>query len=143
MSEIDKIESVIGPSLVVKGEIQSSGALRVDGVVEGSISSKGTVVVANNGAVKADIKADRIVIGGNIHGNVVAREKVEILSTGKLYGDIVTIAGGFIVQEGAIFEGGCKTVKPEEVKESLPKAPDAKVVRAAALDSDRGHSGAK
>jgi len=116
MAEIDKIESVIGPSLVVKGEIQSSGALRVDGTVEGSISSKGTVVVANNGVVKADIKADRIVIGGNIHGNVVAREKVEILSTGKLYGDIVTIARGFIVHEGAIFEGACKTVKPEEAK---------------------------
>jgi len=41
---------------------------------------------------------------------------VEILSTGKLYGDIVTIARGFIVHEGAIFEGACKTVKPEEAK---------------------------
>ena len=123
MSEIDKIESVIGPSLVVKGEIQSSGALRVDGVVEGSISSKGSVVIANNGTVKGDIKADRIVIGGNIHGNVFAREKVEMLPTGKLYGDIATIARGLIVHEGAIFEGACKTSKPQEGKQPLVKMP--------------------
>ena len=123
MSEIDRIESVIGPSLVVKGEIQSSGALRVDGVVEGSISSKGAVVIANNGAVKGDIKADRIVIGGNIHGNIFAREKVEMLSTGKLYGDIVTIARGFIVHEGAIFEGACKMSKSEESTAARPKMP--------------------
>ena len=123
MAEIDKIESVIGPSLVVKGDIQSSGALRVDGVVEGSISSKGTVVVANNGTVKADIKADRIIIGGNIQGNVIAREKVEILSTGKLRGNITTVARGFIVHEGANFEGACKTVKTEELTEVRPKAP--------------------
>ncbi len=123
MAEIDKIESVIGPSLVVKGDIQSSGALRVDGVVEGSISSKGTVVVANNGTVKADIKADRIIIGGNIQGNVIAREKVEILSTGKLRGNITTVARGFIVHEGANFEGACKTVRPEESTAARPKAP--------------------
>jgi len=124
MAEIDKIESVIGPSLVVKGDIQSSGALRVDGVVEGSINSKGTVVVANNGTVRADIKADHIVIGGNIHGNVVAREKVEILSTGRLRGNITTVAGGFIVHEGAGFEGACKTVRPEESGAAFPKTPN-------------------
>ncbi len=123
MAELDKIESVIGPSLVVKGEIQSSGALRVDGVVEGSISSKGVVVIDNNGVVKGDIKADRIVIGGNIHGNVFAREKVEMLSTGKLYGDIVTIARGFTVHEGAIFEGACKMSRPQEEKQPLVKMP--------------------
>ena len=121
MAELDRIESVIGPSLVVKGEIQSSGALRVDGIVEGSISSKGTVVIANNGTVKGDIKADRIVIGGNIHGNIFAREKVDMLSTGKLHGDIMTIARGFTVHEGAIFEGACKMSKPQEGKQPLVK----------------------
>ena len=113
MSDYDKIESVIGPSLTVKGEIQSSGTLRIDGVVEGSISSKGTVVVANNGSVKADIKADHVVIGGNIRGQVNAREKVEILPTGKLYGDVTTVSYGLVVNEGAIFEGACKMGAPE------------------------------
>jgi len=116
MGDRDRIESVIGRSLVVKGDIQSSGTLRVDGHVEGTISAKGTVIVANDGAVKADIKADHIVIGGTINGNVTAREKVEILDTGKLHGDVDTVAFGLIVREGAIFEGACKMQNAEGAK---------------------------
>ncbi len=125
MSDLDKIESVIGPSLVVKGEIQSSGTLRIDGVVEGSIGSDGSVIVARDGIAQADIKADHIVIGGTVNGNIIARKKVEMLSTGKLHGDVMTIAYGFIVQEGAIFEGACKMKKPDDAKMSLPKTPHA------------------
>ena len=113
MNDFDRIESMIGPSLVVKGEIQSSGTLRIDGVVEGSITSKGTVVIANNGVVKADIKADKVVIGGTINGNINARQKVEILPTGKLHGDVETVSFGLVVNEGAIFEGSCKMTSPE------------------------------
>ena len=120
MSDLGKIESVIGPSLIVKGEIQSSGTLRVDGVVEGSITSKGTVLVANDGVVKADIKADHVVIGGTIHGNVTARERVEILPTGNLRGDIETISYGLVVNEGAIFEGAVKMSK-ETVSPKIPQ----------------------
>jgi cytoskeletal protein CcmA (bactofilin family) len=124
MGEIDRrIESVIGHSLIVKGEIQSSGTLRVYGVVEGSISSQGTVIVADNGVVKADITADNIVVGGTIHGNLTARKKVELLSTGKLHGDVITIAHGFVVNEGSIFEGACKMGKSEGAKATPPKPP--------------------
>ncbi len=124
MNELGKIESVIGPSLIVKGEIQSSGTLRIDGVVEGSITSKGTVLIANDGVVKADIKADHVVIGGAIHGNVTAREMVEILPTGNLRGDITTIANGLVINEGAIFEGVCKMSKsggPESASLKIPQ----------------------
>ncbi len=128
MSELGGIESVIGRSLTVKGDIQSTGALRIDGVVEGSISSKGTVVIANDGVVKANIKADHIVIGGTIHGDVTAREKVEILPTGKLHGNVSTIAYGLVVNEGAIFEGACKMdkaegAKPDGAKMAIPQKP--------------------
>ena len=133
MSEFGGIESVIGRSLTVKGDIQSTGTLRIDGVVEGSISSKGTVVVANDGIVNADIKADHVVVGGTIHGDVAAREKVEILPTGKLYGNVSTIAYGLVINEGAIFEGACKmdnadaakpdAARPDGAKVAVPKKP--------------------
>jgi cytoskeletal protein CcmA (bactofilin family) len=123
MGDRDKIESVIGRSLVVKGDIQSSGTLRVDGAVEGTISARGTVIIANEGTVKADIKADHVVIGGTINGNVTAREKVEILNTGKLHGDVGTIAFGLVVREGAIFEGACKMKDAEGAKAASPKTP--------------------
>ena len=120
---MDAIESVIGPSLVVKGEIRSSGTLRVDGVVEGSISSKGTVVVANDGIVEGDIKADHIVVGGTVNGNIVGREKVEVLTTGKLHGDISTKLCGLVINEGAIYEGACEMKSPEGTKTAVPNKP--------------------
>ena len=124
MGEHDAIESVIGPSLIVKGDIQSSGTLRIDGAVEGTISADGSVVVANDGIVRADITADYIVIGGTIHGNIIARKKVEILSTGNLHGDVATIVYGLIINEGAIFEGSCKMTKAEGAKTTSPKSPN-------------------
>ena len=63
---------MIGPSLIVKGDIQSSGTLRIDGLVEGTISANGSVVVAEDGIAEADITADHIIIGGTINGNVTA-----------------------------------------------------------------------
>ena len=123
MNEIDVIESVIGPSLVVKGEIHSSGTLRIDGVVEGSITSKGAVVVANEGIVEADIKADHIVVGGTVNGDVVGREKVEVLTTGRLHGDISTKLYGLVISEGAIFEGACRMKGPEGTETAVPNKP--------------------
>jgi len=123
MGGLDKIESVIGPSLIVKGDIKSSGTLRIDGVVEGTINSDGSVVIARDGIARADITADHVVIGGTIHGNIIAREKVEILSTGILHGDVTAIAYGLIVKEGAIFEGSCKMKKTDGAKATSPKTP--------------------
>ena len=111
MNESEKVESVIAPSLVVKGDIQSSGTLRIDGTVEGTISADGSIVVTKGGAAKGNITADNIVIGGAVEGNVIAREKVELRSTGVLHGDIITVVRGLAISEGAVFEGSCKMSK--------------------------------
>jgi len=112
MREPDKSESVIGPSLIIRGDIQSSGTLRIDGVVEGTISADGSIVVAKGGTARGDITSDNIIAGGTIEGNVIAREKMEILPTGTLHGDVVTVVYGLVIHEGAIFDGSCKMSKP-------------------------------
>ena len=101
------VESVIGPGLSVKGDIHSGGSLRVDGKVEGSISARGSVVVGEQGVVKADITADRVVVGGNVKGKVVGREKVEIVSPGRMYGDVHTKPSKLLISEGVVFQGRC------------------------------------
>lgn len=106
------VESVIGASLVVKGEIQSRGTLRVDGQVEGKITAAGAVIVGENGKVEADITADQIVVGGIVKGNLIGREKVTLMS-GRLYGNVSTKAANFVVYEGVIFDGICTMGKGE------------------------------
>lgn len=136
MAEDGKVDSVIGPGLVVKGEIHSRGTIRVDGNVEGKISSDSSVIIGEKGVVKSDIVAGHVIIGGTVNGTVTGRDKVELLSTGRLYGDVTTAAAKFVVAEGVIFEGRCSMsqaegAKPRTSKEAR-KSEDEKAVPAAA-----------
>ena len=123
MVDTGKVDSVIGPGLMVKGEIHSRGTLRVDGNVEGKISSDSSVIIGEKGVVKSDIQAGHVIIGGTVHGTVTGREKVEILSTGRLYGDVTTAAAKFVVAEGVICEGRCTMSQGEGATQRLPKSP--------------------
>ena len=123
MVDTSKVDSVIGPGLMVKGDIHSRGSLRVDGNVEGTIRADAAVIVGEKGVVKADIKANHVIIGGTVHGNVNGGEKVEILSTGRMYGDVVTAAAKFVVSEGVIFEGRCSMSQTDEAKQRAQKMP--------------------
>lgn len=136
MADDGKVDSVIGPGLVVKGEIHSRGTIRVDGNVEGKIGSDSSVIIGEKGVVKSDIVAGHIIIGGTVHGTVTGRDKVELLSTGRLYGDVTTAAAKFVVAEGVIFEGRCTMSQADGAKPRTPKesrqAKDEQAVAAAA-----------
>ena len=121
MAENLNVESIIGSGLIVKGDISSKGTLRVDGKVEGSISANGSVVIGENGVVKANITADHIIVGGTVRGNVTAREKVQIILKGRLHGDVQTQPGKLIIADGAVFEGGCTMGRSEEKEKTSPK----------------------
>jgi cytoskeletal protein CcmA (bactofilin family) len=123
MEDAGKVDSVIGPGLTVKGEIHSRGTLRVDGNVEGKIISDSSVIVGEKGMVKSDIIAGHVIIGGTVHGTVNASDKVELLSTGRLYGDVTTAPSKFVVAEGVIFEGRCSMSQSEGAKHRQPKSP--------------------
>lgn len=127
MAETSKVETVIGPDATLKGEIHTRGTLRVDGNVEGKIKADGSVIIGEKGVVTAEITASLVIIGGTVHGKVNGREKVEILSTGRLHGDVSTKPARFVVAEGVIFEGRCTMGKAEEVKPapSKPQPSDA------------------
>jgi cytoskeletal protein CcmA (bactofilin family) len=117
MIEAANVESVIGPGLTVRGDIHSRGTLRVDGNVEGKISADGSVIIGEKGVVKADITADHIIVGGTVRGKVTGREKVEVVSKGRLYGDVQTKPGKLVVSEGVTFEGLCTMNEAEKSKQ--------------------------
>jgi cytoskeletal protein CcmA (bactofilin family) len=121
MVDSSKVDTVIGPSTLVKGDVHSKGTLRVDGNVEGNIRSDSTVIIGEKGNVKANVVANHIVVGGTVHGNIHGREKVEVLSTGRLYGDVTTAPAKFIVAEGVIFEGRCTMSQAAEAKPRVQK----------------------
>ena len=103
---VDSVEqATIGKSLVIKGEVIGSEPLYIHGRVEGSISFAGNrVTVGRNGVVTANINAGEIVVLGEVRGNLVASDHVDIRSEGSLTGDVV--AQRISIEDGAFFKGG-------------------------------------
>jgi len=97
--------TVIGADAVFKGELSFDKGVRVDGRVEGKITTKGSLAISQGGKLEADVNAGTIVVEGAIKGNITASDRVELRQSARLVGDIK--ASKLIVTEGATFQGHC------------------------------------
>ena len=104
------INSIIGEGTKFKGEFDLNGLLRIDGDFTGIIRTKGKVLVGKNGRAECTLNAGTVVVGGVVRGEIVSTEKVIILSTGLVLGNITTPR--LIVEEGVIFNGSCRITAP-------------------------------
>lgn len=98
--------TVISKGVKIEGKLSCSGNIRLDGEVQGDISSEGVVIVGENGKVNGQINADSITIGGRVTGTVRAKDKVVLEAKANLKGDIITKI--LMVEAGAIFNGNTK-----------------------------------
>ena len=94
----------IGKSVVIKGELNGSEDLTIEGHVEGTIQLKENVLtIGPNGRIKAQVFAKSVIVLGEVTGNVTASDKVDIRDNGSVDGDI--IAPRVAIAEGAHFRG--------------------------------------
>jgi cytoskeletal protein CcmA (bactofilin family) len=94
----------IGKSVVIKGELNGSEDLTIEGQVEGKIELRQNVLtIGANGRIKAQVFAKAVIILGEVTGNVTATEKVDIRDNGSVDGDIA--APRVAIAEGAHFRG--------------------------------------
>ncbi|MEZ4460056.1 MAG: polymer-forming cytoskeletal protein [bacterium] len=96
-------ETVIGKSITIDGEISGSEPVVVEGTVKGKIQLASTVSVAPGAVVEADVHSQLIEISGQVTGNIVASERVEITSNGRMIGDIKSPR--ILIADGAGFKG--------------------------------------
>jgi cytoskeletal protein CcmA (bactofilin family) len=100
---VERITSVLGVGLIWQGSITGSGGVRVEGTFEGEINLKGLLVIGETGKVTCEnVRAANVIVAGAVKGNITA-QKVEIRSTGRVWGDILTTA--FATEEGAFLRG--------------------------------------
>ncbi len=101
---IDKIETVIGPHTNFKGTLVCDGSVRIDGVCEeGLIKTVGNIVVGPEAKVGADLMAENVSVSGSVTGKITTTGRLEILSTGKVWGDVNV--GSFLLDEEGYFKG--------------------------------------
>jgi cytoskeletal protein CcmA (bactofilin family) len=116
----------IGKSVVIKGELNGSEDLTIEGHVEGTIQLKEHVLtIGPNGRIKAQVFAKSVIVLGEVTGNVTASDKVDIRDNGSVDGDIV--APRVAIAEGAHFRGSVDMQRkagapsqPQQVKAAVP-----------------------
>jgi cytoskeletal protein CcmA (bactofilin family) len=115
----------IGKSVVIKGELNGSEDLTIEGHVEGTIQLRDHVLtIGPNGKIKAQVFAKAVIVLGEVHGNVTASEKVDIRDNGSVEGDLVSPR--IAIAEGAHFKGsvdmqrkGAPQQKQEQAKPTV------------------------
>lgn len=112
----ERVTSVLGRGVIWKGNLSGSGGVRIEGAFEGEIALRGLLVVGTTGRVTCPhLRANVVVIAGAVRGDITA-EKVEIRSTGRVWGDVVTAA--MATEEGAFLRGQIRM--EEQVDIGLP-----------------------
>jgi cytoskeletal protein CcmA (bactofilin family) len=109
---LEKIYTILGKETAFKGSMKFKNSLKIDGNFEGTIESEGFLYIEDGAVVNADITVDSLVIGGIVHGNVIARKKLELLSSAQLFGNIKTVK--LKIEDGVVFDGKCEMIKNAE-----------------------------
>jgi cytoskeletal protein CcmA (bactofilin family) len=124
-------DSVVGPGVSLQGTLTGAGSMRIEGAFDGMINIQGVLFVADGAKVTAEIRAGAVSVAGSVKGNIIAG-KVEILSTGRVWGDLVTTA--FATEEGAFLRG---QVRMEDEMPAAPAAQPAPALPTAVMARER------
>ncbi len=107
-----KIENVFGPTASFQGQVRAQGNVRVDGYFEGFIETTGNVIIGEKAKVTADIAASNVQVWGALKGNVTASGRLEILPSGRVWGDIRV--SSLLIDEGGVFRGSSVMIGSQE-----------------------------
>jgi len=114
--KIKEVETIIGPSIKVKGNFNGQGNIVVEGILEGSLKTNGDVFIGDKAKIAATIEAREARIGGEVTGNIKIKKYVEVAASAKIFGDIE--CSSLSIERGAVLNGKCTMLpeKKEEVK---------------------------
>jgi cytoskeletal protein CcmA (bactofilin family) len=110
--EIGPISTTLGVNTFLEGELEFEKSLQINGQFKGEIKTPGLLVIGPTAFVEAHISANVILIAGEVIGNIIATNKVNILPGGKVTGNIKT--SKLKIADGVVFDGNCEMIKLEK-----------------------------
>lgn len=121
-SDSPRAAASIGQGIRIKGEVSGTEDLFVDGFVEGklNLAADCSLTIGPNGIIKADLVAREIIVRGKVEGKVVARDKLQIGSTGEINGEVQT--GRLAIEDGATLRGKVEAGRMETAKTAAAAA---------------------
>ena len=115
-----KVDNLLGANTRFDGALTADGNIRIDGIYQGHIETAGNVIVGASAKVLADIIASSVQVLGAVRGNITARSRLEILSTGHVWGDVKV--SSLLIDEGGMFRGQCTMIVDNAEPLMLPDA---------------------
>lgn len=103
VAAVDAKESVLAAGLTIEGKIEGSGNVRVAGNFKGDVHVQGNLTIEQGAKITGSVRANTVVVGGELEGNIDAATRVELLQTGVLNGDLK--AGSLTVAAGSRMRG--------------------------------------
>jgi cytoskeletal protein CcmA (bactofilin family) len=101
----EQVETVIGPSAFIQGDLTSEDSIKIEGQLIGTIKTSKTLIVSENAKVMAEVEAESAVIGGEVQGHLQISGRLVLLSTARVAADVSCPT--LRVEEGALFTGKC------------------------------------
>jgi cytoskeletal protein CcmA (bactofilin family) len=111
---IKNAETIIGPSIKVKGNFHGQGDIIVEGILDGEIKTSNNLLIGSKAKINANIEAKQAKVSGEIHGNLHINGYLELTETAKIFGDIQVES--ISIENGAQFNGVCTMNKKEMEK---------------------------
>jgi cytoskeletal protein CcmA (bactofilin family) len=103
---LDRIEVTVGPTANINGDLVCDGIVRIEGMYQGSIKTASNVIISENALVDAHIEAENVSVSGQVKGSLVAKGRLEILATGRVWADVTV--SSFLLDDGGKLHGGLK-----------------------------------
>jgi cytoskeletal protein CcmA (bactofilin family) len=114
------LSGFVGNGTELTGEANFKGMLRVDGHLSGKVhSDEGTLIVSTNGVIDANVEVAIAQIHGTVNGDITATKRIEMGRVARVTGNIQTPS--LIIEQGAIFEGGCRMTQPDDTGQNGKK----------------------
>lgn len=102
-ADSEQLDTLIGKEILAEGTLDSEGDIQINGQFKGNIKSHGDVIIAEHAKVKAEIIAINVYVAGEVDGNINATERLEILETGRVNGNVTSQA--LSIEPGGILKG--------------------------------------
>ncbi len=117
-------QSILQEGVVVRGEIEAKGDVRLDGTLDGKIEVSSRLTIGTNGLVKAEVHATDVVVMGRVEGSIVAKGRIDLKKGAHVTGNLQ--APTLTIEEGVFFEGQAKMGAAAEM--SKPKKPEGEIL---------------
>jgi len=103
MEVTGQVKTVIGEDVEITGGVKSGSGIQFDGKLNGDLTCNASATIGGSSAVKGNLTAENVLVSGQVNGNIVAKDKIELKSTARLHGDIRSRR--LTVEDGVTFVG--------------------------------------